>query len=531
MTSSMDIWFNGNKELIWEKFCGYLHFSLPAFMHIQETLLIEQIKLLQGCELGIKLLGNQRINSIEDFRQKVPLTTYADYEPYLSKKREDVLPAKPRTWALTTLVGDQQKWVPISEKAWDVLVDSILGLLIISTSSEEAKFSLKPGDVVFNISPPCPFFAGICTRQVLPLTGLRLIPPDNDEFNRLSFSERISRGFGMAVGSRIDIIVAIGSMIVGAGQSFRMPAIPRKNLLDPKVTMNIIQALLRNKCNKNGILPMHFWKLKSILATGSDLPVFSPKIEYYWGKRPFEFYINTEYTCFVGSFTWNKKSMTFSPYACFLEFLPQKDINKISNNPGYRPKIILLNEIKAGQFYELVFTNLNGGIFTRYRSGDIVQFLSLDDKDAEIKLPQFAVKGRDDKLINIGNLTLIDEKAIWQILQSSAISYSNWMARKETERGEPVMRIYLESTSNENELDLTALLHEELKKVDTSYKYLEEMSGLKPLRVRLLPTGTLSRWENEMLKAGRDFNWVKEQRMQASDEVIDGVLKLVKEQA
>lgn len=525
MTTSMEVWFGGNKELIWDKFCGHLHHSLTAFMHIQETLLMEQVKLLQGCELGKKLLGNQRINSIEDFRKKVPFTTYQNYQADLLKKRDEILPAKTHVWVITTGVGGQQKWVPISNEAWRVLVDSFLGLFILSSSSSDAVFSLKPGDVMFNIAPPRPFFAGIGIREVPKAVGLRIVPPDNEEYNSLPFFEGISKGFELGLQTGIDIIVAMGSLVASAGQSFKMPHLTASNYLNPR----IIKAWLNSRNNSSGILPRHLWNLKGLLATGTDLPAFTPKIKQYWGKEPWEFYINTECTCYIGSLAWNKKAMTFYPYAGFLEFLPFEQISKDSNNIEQPATTKLLDQVEIGKLYELIFTSFNGGIFTRYHTGDVVQFASFNDEETNIKLPQFMLKGRADKLIDIGNFTRIDEKTIWQALEASGIRYNNWMARKENEGGEPILSLYLDCPNSTDEQALKDLIDKKLMEVDASYRSLREMVSSNPLRLKLLQPGILSRWEKEMLKNGRDFNWVKDQRMQAIDEVIEDVLRVARD--
>ena len=50
----------------------------------------EQIRLLSRSALGKKLLHGPRPETVEEFRRRVPLTTYADYCPELLEKREDV---------------------------------------------------------------------------------------------------------------------------------------------------------------------------------------------------------------------------------------------------------------------------------------------------------------------------------------------------------------------------------------------------------------------------------------------------------
>jgi hypothetical protein len=74
--------------------CGFIHLSLEQFMTIQERLLLEQIELLKNCDLGVRIMRGALPETIEEFREQVPLTIYDDYLPDLVERREDRLPKK-----------------------------------------------------------------------------------------------------------------------------------------------------------------------------------------------------------------------------------------------------------------------------------------------------------------------------------------------------------------------------------------------------------------------------------------------------
>jgi hypothetical protein len=48
--------------------------------------------------LGRKILGQHPPRSVEEFRATAPFTTYDDYEPNLSEKREEAFGARPLAW-------------------------------------------------------------------------------------------------------------------------------------------------------------------------------------------------------------------------------------------------------------------------------------------------------------------------------------------------------------------------------------------------------------------------------------------------
>ena len=74
----------GRRDELWTKHCGYFTLSPDDFMDVQKRLLLEQINLLGKSQIGKQLFGNQIPTSVDEFRQNVPLTTYADYEEYFT---------------------------------------------------------------------------------------------------------------------------------------------------------------------------------------------------------------------------------------------------------------------------------------------------------------------------------------------------------------------------------------------------------------------------------------------------------------
>src|SRR4030066_1889757 len=118
MTSAVDLLRQGRKQELWQMCCGFLSLSMEQFMTIQKRLLLEQIELLKNSELGRRGMRGAMPETVEEFREWVPVTTYRDYLPELVQMREDVLPAKPALWVHTVgRAGEVSfKWVPLSER-------------------------------------------------------------------------------------------------------------------------------------------------------------------------------------------------------------------------------------------------------------------------------------------------------------------------------------------------------------------------------------------------------------------------------
>ena len=107
------------------------------------------------------------------------------------------------------------------------------------------------------------------------------------------------------------------------------------------------------------------------MVAGTDNQCYKDDLEELWGIRPMELFAGTE-PSIMGTETWTRKGMYFFPDTAFYEFITEKDMLKNHEDPSYVPPTYLMDEVRPGEKYELVFTILKGGAFARYRCGDYV---------------------------------------------------------------------------------------------------------------------------------------------------------------
>ena len=62
---------------------------------------------------------------------------------------------------------------------------------------------------------------------------------------------------------------------------------------------------------------------------------------------------------------------------------------KNHEDPSYVPPTYLMDEVRPGEKYELVFTILKGGAFARYRCGDMYRCVGLENREDETQIPRF----------------------------------------------------------------------------------------------------------------------------------------------
>ncbi len=533
MTRPIDLLRQGKMEELWQMCCGFIDLNLEQFMAVQKRLLLEQIELLQNCELGRRVMRGTMPANVEEFREMVPLTTYGDYLPELVEQREDVLPAKVARWQRTSgKTGEYDvKWVPMSEDFTSEYEKLCGGFTILSLCDGRGDVShvrehLK---VLYTVGPP-EYGTGVCGCLAQQAIGYDFLPFSAEG---MSFQQKIKAGFEEALYRGLDGFGGLPSVLVAVGEHFREEGgktSVRLLLAHPRALFRVVRALVRSKLHHRPMLPKDLWSIKGIVGGGTDSAVFKKRVEELWGRCPLEVYAGTEGGIYATQ-TWDYEGMTFIPYLNFYEFIPEGEWFKCQLDHSYKPKTVLLDEVKAGEIYEIVITNLHGGILTRYRIGDMVRITSLRNEKAGIELPQMAFERRADELIDIFGFGHITEKLVWQAIENTGIPYVDWTARKEVIDDKPALHVYLELRGKyiANEQVVAAEVYEEFQKLDKLYNFnlykfaygeSVKMLDLKPVVVTLIPQGAFARYIAQRQAEGAVLGHLKPPHINPSDRVL-----------
>jgi hypothetical protein len=526
MTTLDELFRQGSNEELWQRCCGFIDLSLQEFMNIQSRLLREQLTLLKKCELGRNLLKGTNPETLAEFRELVPLTTYADYAPYLLKRRMDVLPRKPIMWQYTSgKYGEYtHRWAPVTSKQMEEIEPLIMALVLFSSCKKRGDVAFKLHDNVFYGMAPPPYATGSIARA-LPKGLFNFLPPIN-QAEETPFEERIQEGFNQALSEGLDLCLAMSSITVAIGNRFSKTSGNgnfKALLKKPKVLARLTKGMLKSKLARRPLLPKDIWSLKGLITFGIDGTIYREKIKEMWGRYPLDFHGCTE-APLIAMQTWDYEGMTFIPHLNLFEFIPENESIKSRNNPSYQPSTLLMDELKPGN-YELVITNFHGGPFVRYRLGHLVKITALRNEQLNIDIPQMTFLTRVDDQIDIAGFTRLSEKAIWQAIENAGLAYEDWTARKES-NGVPALHLYIEARENENmSLDeMTARIHEELKKLDKPYAELESFTGLSPLVVTQLPKNTFRLYKEKQQESGADITQLKPPHINPSDETVEFLL-------
>ena len=530
MSKITELLRQGRKEELWQMCCGFLDLSLEQFMAIQRRLLLEQLELLKDCELGRKVMRGAMPETVEEFREQVPLTTYADYCPELLEKREDVLPARPARWVHTSGRSGEYsaKWVPMSEDFCHehVMIGGAVALLALCQGRGDVSQVKEHLKVLLTMGPP-EYGSRAIGDFVQEAINFDFLPPDGDE---KPFELRIKAGFEEALYRGIDGFGGLPFVLVAVGEQLKRQSgeIDIRLLLShPGALFRVLRGLVRSKLARRSLLPKDLWTIKCILGGGTDTVVFKKKVEELWGRYPLEVYGGTEGGVYAIQ-TWDYEGMTFIPTLNFFEFIPETEHFKWQLDHSYRPKTVLLDEVKAGENYEVAITNLHGGALVRFRLGDMVRITALRNEKLGIDIPQMVFERRADDLIDLGPIRLT-EKVIWQAIENTNIPYVDWAARKEIETisERAVLRLYLELKDGyvASEKGVATAVYEQIKKLDDGFIHedltsLERLLDFKPIEVTLLPDGAFAKYIAQRQAEGADLAHLKPPHINPSEKVL-----------
>ena len=533
ITTPIDLLRQGKKEELWQMCCGFIDLSLEQFMAIQKRLLLEQIKLLKNCELGRKMMRSTMPETVEEFREQVPLTTYGDYLPELAEKREDLLPTKVAKWVRTSgHTGEYDvKWIPVSQEFLDEYEKVATGVFLFTScdgrgDTSKAKEHLK---VLYTVGPP-EYGSGLAVQLTQKAINYDLLPSDRNRMT--SFRELIQAGFKEALYSGLDGFGGLSSVLVAVGEQLQQQSgkIKIVSLLShPNALFRVTKGLLKSKLARRSLLPKDLWSIKFIGGGGADCAIFGKRVKELWGRYPLEAYGGSE-GGMCATQTWDYGGMTFVPSLNFFEFIPEREWFKWQLDHSYQPKTVLLDEVEAGKVYEIVITNFHGGIMTRYRPGDLIKISSLRNEKLNIDIPQMIFHSRADDLIDITGFGHLTERIIWEAIENAGIPYNDWTARKEVKDGKPILHLYIEPKNDfiASEQAIAAATYDELIKLDSVYHYNiydaygdpETVLGLKPLEVSFLPQGAFIRYINERQAAGAALGHLKPPHINPSETVL-----------
>lgn len=515
-------------QVAWQKYCGFLDLSLPAFMQVQRRKLTDALPELLRSEIGHRLIGSDAPVTPERFRREVPLSSFEDYLSHFDGSHHTSMPQPPVFWARTSRRNAEQTLIPYSQVALDQAVDATIGAFMLGSSSGPGELSLNPGDQVLYNLPPMPFLSGALAPGIADKVNMRSVL-DFQETEGMDFHDKISAGFDRALDTGVDLVVSMTSVLVKMGESFEDGSRTSrggklKRLTRPRAAVRLLRGLLRSKRAGRRLLPKDLWSPKGLICWGTDTDVYREELRRYWGVDPFEFLAISEGGVLAMQ-AWNRQGMTFLPFANYLEFLPEHvALQSDGGGSAAHLETVLMDQVEPGVRYEVVITSCNGMPFVRYRTGVLVEVTSLRDTETGVQLPQFKTSGRAHDIIDVAGFTRLDETTLARAIKDVGLASTAWTARKEYNLAAPSLTVYVEDDGRPAQL-LAEGIHRALLGHDQYYRDLESMLGIHPLRVVVLNGGAFRAFYRSRRARGFPLADIVMPRINASDAELDELLE------
>lgn len=421
-----------------------LDLSSRKAVQISEKLLMHLLDKNKDTEYGRKY-GFSEIHSIEDYKNRVPLSDYDEYEPYISrmvKKNEQGLIMRdiPKHYALSSGSVGVPKHIPVSaeelaiyKKYGTSMLFGVMDEYYRNTTGKSFKtgfgvntLELKFSETPFNI--PKGAISGNILKQDKDILPYLLSPPwdviapkeDMDlKYLRARFTlerEDISFLDGAFMTSLVDLVDYICNNWKMLCKDIRYGRISE----DADVPGNIREALeaelmpnpkrakaLAAEFRKGfkGILPRIWPDLQFVgsIGTGGFFTYTKKMIRYTGRNIPFE---HLSYAASEGLFATARHPFdTFYvliPESGFYEFIPERSDDDTGT--------LTIDELEEGEKYEIIITNLSG--LYRYRIKDVIRVIGFYN---EAPLVQFIY--RKGQMLSIAGEKTNQDAVQWAVEQ------------------------------------------------------------------------------------------------------------------
>lgn len=456
------------------------------------------------------MLGGFLPDSVNEFRNQVPLTCYGDYYSDLLNRRTDTLPAKPVKWISGLGVYEEYptKLIPVTERCWEELEYAAAAAIIFAISKRPGQISRECYKTLLNMVKTMSAFNNVESQSIGAMDLLLL--PYLHICDSLPMEEHLRRNYELSLQDGACVALGKAWLLAATGQNFEFSLGELKYLSRAgsyHSWLRLLKGIIRSRMSGRSLAPRDLWKINAIIATGSDRIYYRDKIHRNWGAIPLHIYGNAE-SLITAMQTWDRSSLTFLPNLNFLEFISEREYCKWIKDRYYQPETVLLDEVTAGESYELVITNFHGGILVRYRTGDIIRITAPCDRRYGIETPQMVYERKIDDIIDLGYM-YITERALEDAVENTHIPCENWTARKEMHDQKPVLHIYIELKENyiASETGMAAAVYKQIKKINygcmsRDISSLEKLTGISPVKVTLLPAQAFHNYTQRCFEEG-----------------------------
>ena len=462
------------------------------------------------------------IQSVADFRRNVPLTDYNVYRPYVERmmyngERDLIACGNVLYYAPTSGTTSKSKFIPrymdIAAASSELKHAAPAGKTVVFANMFGTKYTplgvpVTPGSAKYlhallsaepytYPAPPEAYYIADLTDALYVQMVFALKNPANVGVITSFFISTLLTTF--------NILASQWQQMVNDIQEGKLkPSLK----LHPRERANLEEAMDGPNPTRAGELRLIFEsasasKFKKLVPQlwpsidqvsvlcGGEFSHYIPHLKYFLGKNIslFSFmYVSSE--GLLGVNKWPYEYM--SAYALltetnFYEFIPLDQAERPT------PQVLLMNEVKVGEHYEMVITTGEG--LYRYRLGDIITIV---EKSSEG--PVIDVIGRNKMAINLSGCKLYafqvnDAVSAFIDHRKNHPMDIDYLVSADTSLVPSRYIVWLECTSDDSYVsatEATAIIENHLKRVNLEYMGSVEDGIIGQLVVKLLKRGTIA---------------------------------------
>jgi len=457
------------------------------------------------------------IRSVADFRRRVPILTYEDHHPYVSRVlRGDVTALfAPRTrvlmFAMTSGTTGDPKRLPITKelfreyrRGWLIWAAGVYGdhrhLMQMKTLQLTSDWQLSQTPC----GAPCGQISGLAAMTRPQVTQRMFLPPPvaarihdtaAKHYTSLRFA-LASRKIGIIITANPSTLVEIarradhereslvrdihdGTLSCNIPSHVRDVLSRRIGRRDPKRARELDQLIESH----GALVPKHAWPDLSVLAvwTGGSVGVFLPQLAELYGDAAVRDHgLSASEGRMSIPLADGTSAGVLDYYHHFFEFIP------VEGYESTTPTVLEGHELEIGRDYYIVLTT-SGGLY-RYDIHDVVRCVGFE---GQAPLVEFLNKGK-----SFSNLT--GEKiSEYQVIRAVEKGFRELRLSIDTFTLAPVMEqqpryvLLVERQTHRGRADeLGAQVHANLAQINEEYASKCASGRLLPLQVREVPVGT-----------------------------------------
>jgi hypothetical protein len=513
---------------------------------ISKQLLLRLLDENKNTEYG-KKYGFAGIHSIEEYRAKVPLSTYDDYEPYIRRMVENdehdlITVYEPKHYAVSSGSIGVPKHIPVSEaelekysKYGTSMFFGVLDEYYRNTTGRSVKpgFGVNCVELRFQETKhgvPQGAISGNIMKQIKDITKYFMEPPwdvINPKANmdlkylraRYALARRditfIDGAFMTALVDLIDYIRTNWEMLVQdirdgiINEEVDIPLEIRQKLAagirpDPKRADELETEF---KKGVDRIIPRIWPDIQGVGSIGTGgFFTYSKKMRRYTGRNvPFD---NLSYAASEGLFATARHmgdtSYVLIPEGGFYEFIPAKAEDD--------SVILTMDELEEGEDYEIIITNLSG--FYRYRIKDVIRVTGFYN---EAPLVQFVY--RKSQLLSIAGEKTNEEAVRWSIeefMKDTGLKINDYSVYADTDTEPGHYTFYMEPDRPVDKEDIPRYrdaIEKRMMQANPSYGDKIRTNVLSPTELLFVQQETYQLYRDMMIMKGTSSNQLKPVRV------------------